>query len=97
MRLLLSALLVILATGCATGVSRPQPAADGTFVVSVSNTRVFGGSLEPIDEALAEARFKCWNDHRSSAVVPQRVEAAGRTAGLSRTATLRFRCAEAVS
>jgi len=89
----LGLLLLMGLVGCATGVSGPRAAPDGTFVVSVSNSRMFRAALEPMDEALAEARFKCWSDQKSVAVVSHRVDGASGAAGLSRMATLRFRCA----
>ena len=84
-------LLLILISGCATSVSGVHTAPDGAFVVSVSARRVVPALLEPMDEALAEARFKCWSDQKRVAVLSQRVERASGI-GPSRAATLTFAC-----
>lgn len=82
--------LVTALTGCATAISGPQAAPDGAFVVSVSSSRVFSPAIEPIEEALAEARFKCWSERKALAVLSRQTQPA---TGPGRTATLRFQCA----
>lgn len=90
--LLLPLLMMAVLAGCATAVTGPRAAPDGAFVVSVSGNRMFPAAIEPMEEALAEARFKCWSDRKSVSVLSRRIEDGAGARG--RTATLRFHCAD---
>lgn len=89
--LLLLLLAMAALAGCAAGPSGLRGAPDGGYVVSISSSRVVPALVEPIDEALAEARFKCWSDQKGLAVLSRRMEPAAGI-GLSRKATVHFRC-----
>ena len=91
MRAIGVAVLALALTGCATVVSGPQDVPDGTYVVSVVNPSLSISIIDGVDEALAEARFKCASAGGQLSVLSKRVARTGSLGG-ARKAEVRFSC-----
>lgn len=84
-------ILVLALSGCAAVVSGPRDVADGTYLVSVVHSRLSPSLIDGVDEALAEARFKCASIRRQLSVLSAQVGRQGPLGG-DRKAEVRFAC-----
>jgi hypothetical protein len=84
--------LAALLSGCSTLIAGPQQADDGAYVVSVTRPRTLPTVIDTVDEAVAEARYKCWSAKQELSVLSAELELHAGPLRLDRRATVKFVC-----
>ncbi len=89
--------MAALLAGCSTLISGPQRADDGAYVVSVTRPRTLPAVIDTVDEAVAEARYKCWSAKQELSVLSAELDLQAGPLRLDRRATVKFVCLGAVA